>query len=98
LFVQILTKTLKAILPEGSVKIRPIMNGLQGLKSRTVEPLSAMRLALDKSDFTQDAEMLRNSRIADPQLIDAIANGLFLVGKKREQRPAIGVRNGLKNV
>ncbi len=74
------------------------MDCLQWFKSRTVEPFSTVGLAFNQSDFAQYAQVLRNSRVRNPELFNTISDRSRFMGEKSQQCPAIRVRYGMKNV
>ena len=74
------------------------MDCLQWFKSRAVEPFSTVGLAFNQPDFAQHAQVLRNSRVRNPELINTISDRSRFIGEKSQKGPAIGVRYGVKNV
>ena len=69
---------------------RPVLR-LQRLRPQRIEPAAPLCSGGDEPGIAQDAEVLRDARLAQPELIDELAHRLLAVAQEVEDRPAVGL-------
>jgi hypothetical protein len=86
------------VVPQLLVRRDPVVNRLQRAAVQAIHPAPAVLTDLDEPDLAQDAQVLGDLRLGDPEPGDQIVDRPLATGKKVKDLPPAGLGHGVERV
>src|SRR5439155_27313843 len=87
-----LVEALESLVPRAAIWLQPGVELPEGLWAESVDPLLADRLCLDHPGVAQDAKMLGDLRLAEPQPLDDVSDREWLPAEELDDLQPVRFR------
>jgi hypothetical protein len=91
-FAEMCFESVEAVAPHRAVGLEPCVQLGQRFQPDPVEPALPVGAHVDEAGVAQDAQVLRDERLAAAELIDEVADGPLALPKQVEDPPTVRLR------
>src|SRR5256712_2139124 len=89
---------LEALLPRAAVRRQPVVELLQGLRAQAVDALLRQRTHLDEPGFAQDAKVLGDLRLPQPEPVSDLPHRARLAAEQLDDLAPVRLRESAEDL
>src|SRR5437899_5442220 len=89
---------LESLLPRAAIRLQPVVELLQRLRAQPVDPLLRQRTDLDEPGFAQDAKVLRDLRLPQPEPVSDLPHRARLAAEELDDLAPVRFRESAEDL